>query len=169
MPRVNIKGRINRQNFELNWKIPGESSFSPCWYADLLGLHSVYEWYNEKRRPLYLDMDIRFSNLRPAIGARNQVGIGLSYRPASLCSLATQFQTQFLESIPCPIAGLKFPTLEFWTQANTANTQFFTFETNIPRKGIVRPQSQFPHSCVCERFIYSHDRSAYSAAGKYVD
>ncbi len=25
------------------------------------------------------------------------------------------------------------------------------------------------HSCVCERFIYSHDRSAYSAARKYVD
>ncbi len=42
-------------------------------------------------------------------------------------------------------------------------------ETNIPRKGITRPQSQFPHSCVCERFIYSHDGSAYSAAGKYVD
>ncbi len=29
----------------------------------------------------------------------------------------------------------------------------------IPRKGIVRPQSQFPHTCVCERFIYSQDRS----------
>jgi hypothetical protein len=42
---------------------------------------------------------------------RNQVGIGLSYRPASLCSLATQFQTRFLESIPCPISGLKFSTL----------------------------------------------------------
>ena len=42
-------------------------------------------------------------------------------------------------------------------------------ETNIPRKVIVRPQSQFPHSFVCERFIYSHDQSAYSAAGKYVD
>jgi hypothetical protein len=27
-------------------------------------------------------------------------------------------------------------------------------ETNIPRKGYMRPQSQFPHSCVCERFIY---------------
>jgi hypothetical protein len=26
-------------------------------------------------------------------------------------------------------------------------------QNNIPRKGIVRPQSQFPHSCVCERFI----------------
>ncbi len=29
----------------------------------------------------------------------------------------------------------------------------------IPRKGTVRPQSQFPHSCVCERFIYFQDRS----------
>jgi hypothetical protein len=28
---------------------------------------------------------------------------------------------------------------------------------------------QFPHSCVCERFIYSHHRSAYSGAGIYVD
>ena len=35
-------------------------------------------------------------------------------------------------------------------------------QTNIPRKGIVRPQSPFPHSCVCERCIYSQDRSAYS-------
>jgi hypothetical protein len=33
------------------------------------------------------------------------------------------------------------------------------FETSIPRKGIARLQSQFPHSFVCERFIYSHDRS----------
>jgi hypothetical protein len=44
------------------------------------------------------------------MGDRNRVGIGLSYRPASLCSLATQFQTWFLESIPSPIAGLKFLT-----------------------------------------------------------
>jgi hypothetical protein len=28
-----------------------------------------------------------------------------------------------------------------------------------PRQGIARPQSQFPHSCVCDRFIYSQDRS----------
>ncbi len=26
---------------------------------------------------------------------------------------------------------------------------------------ILRPQSQFPHSCVCERFIYSQDQSTY--------
>jgi hypothetical protein len=52
-------------------------------------------------------------NLSHAMGARNQVGIGLSYRPASLLfSLATHFQTRFLESIPRPVAGLKFPTLD---------------------------------------------------------
>ncbi len=34
---------------------------------------------------------------------------------------------------------------------------------------IVRPQSQFSHSCVCQQFIYSHDWSAYSACRKYVD
>ncbi len=31
----------------------------------------------------------------------------------------------------------------------------------IPFMGIARPQSQFPHSCVCERCIYSQDRSTY--------
>jgi hypothetical protein len=50
----------------------------------------------------------------------------------------------------------------------TAKTQYQKIETNIPSKGIARPQSQFPHLCVCERFIYSHDWSAYSYAGKYV-
>ncbi len=44
----------------------------------------------------------RFGNLSPAMGARNPVGIVLTYRPASLCSLATKFQTRFLESIPRP-------------------------------------------------------------------
>ncbi len=34
----------------------------------------------------------------------------------------------------------------------------------IPFLGIARPQSQFPHSCVCERFTYSHDRSTYFPA-----
>ncbi len=51
----------------------------------------------------------------------------------------------------------------------TAKTQCRIFETNIHRKGIAWPQSQFSHSCVREWFIYSHDGSAYSAAGKYVD
>ncbi len=51
----------------------------------------------------------------------------------------------------------------------TAKTLYRKFETNIPRKGIARTQCQFPLLCVCERFIYSQDRSAYSAAGKQVD
>ncbi len=46
-----------------------------------------------------------------------------------------------------------------------AKTKYRNFETNIPRKGISGPQSQFPHSCVCEPFIYFHDRSACSAGG----
>ncbi len=45
---------------------------------------------------------------------------------------------------------------------HTAKTKYRNFETNIPRKGISGTQSQFPHSCVCERFIYSHDWSAYT-------
>ncbi len=35
------------------------------------------------------------------------------------------------------------------------------FRLYIPFLGIARPQPQFPHSCVCERFIYSQDRSTY--------
>ncbi len=31
----------------------------------------------------------------------------------------------------------------------------------IPFLGIARPHSQFPRSCVCERFIFSQDRSTY--------
>jgi hypothetical protein len=48
---------------------------------------------------------------------------------------------------------------------STAKTKYRKLETNIPRKGISGFQSQFPYSCVCERFIYSHDRFAYSAEG----
>jgi hypothetical protein len=45
--------------------------------------------------------------------------------------------------------------------------------TNLRRKGRYTAKNQYrkletnirsPHSCVCEQFIYSHDRSAYSAA-----
>ncbi len=37
-----------------------------------------------------------------------------------------------------------------------------------PDNVIVRPQSQFSHSCVYERFIYSQDRSTYFHAAKYL-
>jgi hypothetical protein len=67
-----------------------------------------------------------------------------------------------MNSISCSL--LKYEIL-----CHTAKNQCRKFEINISRKGIVRLQSQYPHSSVCVRFIYSHDRSAYSAAGKYVD
>jgi hypothetical protein len=35
-----------------------------------------------------------------------------------------------------------------------------------PRKETARPQSQFPHSCFCEQFIYFHDRSTYFPAAE---
>jgi hypothetical protein len=43
------------------------------------------------------------------------------------------------------------------------------FDFCISRKGTARPLSQFPHSCVCERFIYSHDWSTYFPAAEYAD
>jgi hypothetical protein len=36
----------------------------------------------------------------------------------------------------------------------------------ISRKGIAWPQSQFPHSCIYERFIYSQDLSTYFPAAE---
>ncbi len=39
-----------------------------------------------------------------------------------------------------------------------------------PRKWLLRPpQSPFPHSCVCERFIYSQDRYTYFPAAEQAD
>ncbi len=52
--------------------------------------------------------------------------------------------------------------------AHTAKTKYRKFKTNIPKRGIVRPQSKSPHSCVFERYIYSQGQSAYSTAEKYV-
>ncbi len=39
----------------------------------------------------------------------------------------------------------------------------------MPRKGIAWPQSQFPHSCVCERSLYSYIRPTYFPAAQYAD
>ncbi len=52
----------------------------------------------------------------------------------------------------------------------TAKNQYRTFELTIPRIGIAPPQSQFPHSCVCERFIHIFQRSiCLFCCRKYVD
>ncbi len=47
----------------------------------------------------------------------------------------------------CTIGPVRIPTLPR------------KFHLCIPFWGIARPQSHFPHWCVCERFIYFQDRS----------
>ncbi len=48
----------------------------------------------------------------------------------------------------------------------TAKTLYRKLETNIPRKETARPRSQFLHSYIYERFIYSQDLYAYLAQQK---
>ncbi len=73
----------------------------------------------------------------------------------SLSPFSSQFQSQ---------QGPSLSSLSGYT----AKTQYRKFPTDIPRKGTAQPQSQFQHSFLysCERFLYSHDWSAYSAAVK---
>ncbi len=53
--------------------------------------------------------------------------------------------------------------IETLRSKHALHTHYRKLETNIPRNETMRPRSQFPHSCICERFIYSHDRSTYFA------
>jgi hypothetical protein len=53
------------------------------------------------------------------------------------------------------------------TQKDTMQKLQRNFDLCVPRKGTARPQPQFPHSCVCEQFIYSHDRSTYFPVAEY--
>ena len=48
---------------------------------------------------------------------------------------------------------LNFSHISLLVDSYTAKTQYQKFETSIPNKEIVLCQSQFPHSCVCQRFI----------------
>jgi hypothetical protein len=91
--------------------------------------------------------------------------------PSTICECKSS-----VKSLACTktytIQYIKFHVLfsiEIWgMNSYTAKTQYRKFETNIPRKGIARPQ--FRHSCVCDSVCdYSYDRSAFSTAGKYVD
>ncbi len=72
--------------------------------------HLLTEWHGNFKRMGYTAFIIQ-PELSPAMGARNRVGVELSYHPASLCSLASQFHTRLLESIPSPIAEPEFGKL----------------------------------------------------------
>ncbi len=58
----------------------------------------------------------------------------------------------------------------FWgTETSKLCTVQRKSDLSTPRKTAAQLQSQFPDSCICERFIYSHDRSTYFPAAEYVD
>jgi hypothetical protein len=59
--------------------------------------------------------------------------------------------------------AIRLPIIMF-SQACTANALYRKFETSIPRNETARPRSQFQHLCICQLFIYSHDRSTCFAA-----
>ncbi len=106
-------------------------------------------------------------------GARNRVGIGLSYRPASAVILEQSLgaSNRIVIELSYRLARLhrlaeSIPWNQFLSSLKVKNYRFWsTLQRNldlcIPRKGIARPQSQYPYPCVCERFIYSHVRSTY--------
>jgi hypothetical protein len=65
-------------------------------------------------------------------------------------------------SVTCKFLFNKKPTLECYSQSKYHTiTQQQKSHLCITFLGIARPQSQFPHSCVCERIIHSQDRSTY--------
>jgi hypothetical protein len=59
------------------------------------------------------------------------------------------------------ILSVKIQPVKFFI--NWEITLYRKFETNVPINETARPRSQFPHSCICERFIYSHYWFAYFA------
>ncbi len=64
------------------------------------------------------------------------------------------FKHLFIVNIVNTFSTKKRRLLCTTTECYTAKTKHRNFETNIPRKGISGSQSQFPHSCACERFIH---------------
>jgi hypothetical protein len=99
-----------------------------------------------------------------AVGNSN-VSKSIAYNEKSKCRLAAELELAKKNIAQNTEDIMNMGGKSTKVQYNIAKNQFRKFETNNPRKGITLPQSQFPHSCVCERLIYSHDRSAYSAAG----
>ncbi len=97
-------------------------------------------------------------------------------RVAGLCRLpfSNVTETQLL-SHPDIQAPCSFHQL-LRTQSQTMIIQCSFFDAlqtrsdlSAPINETVRPLSQFPHSCICERLIDSHNRPTYFPAAKQAD
>ncbi len=62
--------------------------------------------------------------------------------------------------------GLQTSTLNLWT---CAHALYRKFKAYISRNETARPRSQFLYSCICERFIYSHNRSSADRSWEYIN
>jgi len=74
----------------------------------------------------------------------------------------------FLQTSLFPSYSVFFLTCSYFLSKNFCDHSDFTLQRKshlcIPRKGIARLRSQFPHSCVCKQFLYSQDLSTYFPA-----
>ncbi len=91
--------------------------------------------------------------------------------PQAACSWAPRWRSSWRSPPQPPQSGSVFPEICNNSVANSF--EIFRLATLqgkshicIPFLGIPRPQSQFPHSCVCERFIYPQDWSTYFLAAE---
>jgi hypothetical protein len=92
-----------------------------------------------------------------------------------------------MDAIMCAFSGLKI-LMDYlwmhWAIADTMNVYrvselhsrlvnsylvYSTLKDTIPKIRNKYSQKKNFYACVCEQFIYSQERSAYSAAGKFVD
>ncbi len=90
--------------------------------------------------------------------------VGTWHLPVSPLSISSQ--NIRMHTLP-KAALLTKKSGKFWVQIHMhCNKKSHLF---IPFLGIARHQSQFAHSCVCERFIYSQDLPTYFPAAEQAD
>ncbi len=75
---------------------------------------------------------------------------------------ADDFSSSFVRvGCLCQARGDRYYKPESWENWRISAALQRQFRLYIPFLGIARPQPQFPHSCVFERFTYSQDQSTY--------
>jgi hypothetical protein len=97
-----------------------------------------------------------FKSDRSTKTIRPLIYIVITWRYRILCSLYKRLFGNWAYSlpfIPPPVCGtIKDPEL---MRAITLKRRSDLY---IPKNETARPHSQFPHTCICERFIYSQER-----------
>ncbi len=103
-----------------------------CWRPRFFRLSM--DWLSDSPPPTPRQLEHRYCHL---------LFLSLVVFLLSVCSPKEQLKSVvFSAYLRCPMDSC------------TAKNQYWKLATNIPRKGIERPQSQFPHSYVWEGFIY---------------